>query len=302
MHVDQVDGEAPQHLRRLTSLRAFAALLVFFLHLDIRGGTVGSARSVLQFGYVGVGFFFLLSGFVLAWSFRANDGKARFYVRRFARIYPSHAVMLLVAAVAPVTVVAFRPEQLVYTAALVQTWAPGWLDPYAVNGVSWSLSCEAAFYAVLPLLIPVLARLGPRTRWLFAFGWWAAGALVTTAVGAVTGGWQDALYVFPPLRFGEFCLGVVAAMQFRRGWRMPKRVGVALVVVGLLAEPARASDLPRSRPRRGAGGARPGPVGRRTRCEGSSRLADAPGPWCTPVRSPSRSTSSTSSSSSTSAR
>jgi peptidoglycan/LPS O-acetylase OafA/YrhL len=206
-------------LPRLTSLRAFAALAVFLSHLDIRGGTVGPAGPLVEYGYLGVGFFFVLSGFVLTWSYAPGSGVRAFYLRRFARIWPSHAVMLLVALVAPVTIIDASAAQLLPTAALVQTWVPGVLDPYWLNGVSWSLSCEVAFYLVLPLLLPLMLRRGALLRWGLAVGWWAGAGVITTVVVLTTSGWADAAYTFPPLRFGEFLLGVAAALELRRGRR-----------------------------------------------------------------------------------
>ena len=54
-------------LDQLTGLRYFAALLVFFSHLEL-DGSHDFLRDVFNSGYVGVSFFFLLSGFVLSYS------------------------------------------------------------------------------------------------------------------------------------------------------------------------------------------------------------------------------------------
>ncbi len=221
-------------LPRLTSLRAFAALVVFLSHLDIRGGTLGAAGPFVAYGYVGVGFFFVLSGFVLTWSYVPGAPVGAFYLRRFARIWPNHFVMLVVALLVPVTIVDVRAGQLLPTAALLQTWAPASFDPYWLNGVSWSLSCEAAFYLVLPLLLPLLLHRGGLTRWGLAVGWWAAAGIVTTALVLRMSGSADAVYTFPPLRFGEFLLGVAAALELRRGRRAPTAGLAVLAVVGLL--------------------------------------------------------------------
>lgn len=52
----------------------------------------------------GVSFFFILSGFVLVWSFRSSDTPGEFYRRRFARIVPAYVAMCVVAlAVPPLT-------------------------------------------------------------------------------------------------------------------------------------------------------------------------------------------------------
>ena len=226
--------ERRAHLLGLTALRAFAAVFVFLSHLDVSGGTVGPARAVLFHGYLGVGFFFVLSGFVLAWSFRPGTRLGDFYLRRFARIYPSHLVMLALSAVLPVIISSVDLRALLSSAALVQTWSPDHLDPYGGNGVAWSLSCEIAFYATLPFLLPLLLRCTPRVRWALALAWWGASAAVTALVAFRVGHYVDAVYVFPPVRFGEFLLGVVAAVEVQRGWRLSGRGALALTAVGML--------------------------------------------------------------------
>ena len=72
-------------LDSLTILRGPAALFVFFYHT--RWAHVVPSASV---GYVGVALFFVLSGFVLTWSYKPADGAKKFYLRRFARVYPLH--------------------------------------------------------------------------------------------------------------------------------------------------------------------------------------------------------------------
>ena len=64
-------------LDSLTILRGPAALFVFFYHT--RWAHVVPSASV---GYVGVALFFVLSGFVLTWSYKPADGAKKFYLRR----------------------------------------------------------------------------------------------------------------------------------------------------------------------------------------------------------------------------
>ena len=83
-----------RELPLLTSLRAFAALTVFVFHLPVH--VPGQ-----KLGYVGVAFFYVLSGFILTWSYQKGVTGRVFFGRRFARIYPSHLVLWLVVLVFP---------------------------------------------------------------------------------------------------------------------------------------------------------------------------------------------------------
>jgi peptidoglycan/LPS O-acetylase OafA/YrhL len=66
----------------------------FLFHVGTHGWR---PLRLFDLGAVGVTFFFVLSGFVLAWSTSPDVGAGTIYRRRFARIYPSYLVMLLLA-------------------------------------------------------------------------------------------------------------------------------------------------------------------------------------------------------------
>src|SRR3954470_17084064 len=88
-------SDSVSHGRRdlpsLTGLRWVAALLVFAFHSAGYGVLTTSWWHLTRFGFIGVSFFFVLSGVVLTWSSRPGQTSRQFYWRRFARIYPSHA-------------------------------------------------------------------------------------------------------------------------------------------------------------------------------------------------------------------
>jgi peptidoglycan/LPS O-acetylase OafA/YrhL len=215
-------------LPRLTSLRAFAALAVFIYHLGA-WRVAALPGGVSEVGAVGVAFFFVLSGFVLAWGTRPGLPALTFYRRRFARVYPSDLTMLLVAVVVPVVPVHRGVEAAVANALVVQAW---YADPkvvYGMNGVSWSLSCEALFYTLFPVLVVVIRALPRWAGWALAF----AGLVVAVVLNLRSFGFADH---FPPIRATEFLLGTVAGLSFRDGWR-PRVPGpvVALVLGTALA-------------------------------------------------------------------
>ena len=225
-------------LRSLTSLRFVAALLVVGHHVPaaVGRGELPAVEAVFGQGWVGVPFFFVLSGFVLTWSRRADDAAGRFYRRRLARIFPLHVVTW---ATAMVVRVAFGTrDRLLGIAAsllLVQVWFPDDGVYYAVNAPAWSLACELFFYALFPLLIGRLARLGPQARRRLAGSLF----LVIVAIGIAFPAQHDGTFalwaaaVFPPARLPEFVLGILVALELRDG-RLPRlRLAPCLLVAAV---------------------------------------------------------------------
>lgn len=221
-------------LPRLTSLRAFAAGIVFLYHLGHHTQWLPQ-EVVFAHGYVGVGFFFILSGFVLTWSTAPGSSVRDFYVRRVARVYPSHFVMALVALVVPATVYAVTLEAAVPNFLLLQAWFVDWEIVFGLNAVSWTLSCEAFFYLMAPW---VIARARGSRAAVQLFLAWVLLCLVLAFVLGFSGQRLDILaYTFPLLRSGEFVLGVMLALLFEsRGiaWRRPGLTLMVPVVVGLV--------------------------------------------------------------------
>jgi peptidoglycan/LPS O-acetylase OafA/YrhL len=118
-------------------------------------------------------------------------------------------VHLFTAALAYTFIVGARgPIHVMLTnVALLQAWIPGFDYSYSLNGVSWSISDEAFFYAMLPLLLLDLRRTVLRKL--------AACAAMTAAILYLARNAQDptltwANYVFPLTRLLEFLVGVAA--------------------------------------------------------------------------------------------
>ncbi|MFH9608892.1 acyltransferase family protein [Streptomyces sp. NPDC017448] len=240
---------AGERLPTLTGMRWLAALSVFVYHAvwetfpaELFGETGGRLASNL--GWVGVSFFFVLSGFVLAWSAKPGDTVRRFWRRRLLKIYPNHLVTLtaalLLALWAGAQVTGVLPGAL-----LIQSW---WHDPsisMGGNPVSWSISCELVFYATFPLWRRLIARIAPEHLWYWAAGLAAVVICLPFAAGllperpylpwAPNPAWQFwFVYVFPLTRMMEFVLGVLMARIVREGrWAGPGLVGAtAALAVG----------------------------------------------------------------------
>lgn len=189
------------------------------------------------YGFTGVSFFFILSGFVLTWSQRESVRPGRFYWNRVARIWPLHILTMILAILAPPlptsSGVAWAATPFVLT--LTQAWIPA--SPYlnAFNGVSWSLSCEAFFYLVFPVLfrkIGFAARprlvlvLVPLSLLVLGIGVSAAASMSVA---------DFLLGTMPLYRLGEFVLGMCLAKLMTQGWRPRFNLIHASVILALLA-------------------------------------------------------------------
>ena len=78
------------YLEGLTSLRFFAALAVVIHHTRNAWANTVVTDYIGQVGWLGVSFFFILSGFVLMWSYKPSLSFRDFIIRRLIRIWPLH--------------------------------------------------------------------------------------------------------------------------------------------------------------------------------------------------------------------
>ncbi len=231
--------DAPRvRLDALTGLRWLAAFWVFGYHMQNFGALPFQFDTPNRLGFLGVTFFFVLSGFVLTWSMRPSLRISTFYVRRFARIWPSHMVALLLAIPVFYTLSAV-PEHswvkplsipiLLLSVVLLQGFSRDPVILFSGNPAAWTLSCEMLFYAVHPYFGALLRRMTLR------------GALIAAVVTvAVAFAYRGATYVGPtgwsagvplPLEhLPEFVLGMAIAWAFVQGWRPKLPVWVAWVL------------------------------------------------------------------------
>ena len=237
-------------LDALTGLRFFAAISVVIYHFA-QPAIAGWPWPLVELagkGYVAVSFFFLLSGFLLSYSYLSVDGKMRgtwrsFYVARFARIYPVYFLAFLLAAPHDIaTSVALNPgktaaAKLLLGATTVLTLQQAWTPwtAWAWNYPAWSVSVEAFFYLVFPWLGQRLARLRLKTCFTAAAGFWLLSltAPVLLFLFKGTTGAPDidhrllmAVEFTPLLRLPEFAVGILLGRAYRLGLPFRLRGGV----------------------------------------------------------------------------
>jgi peptidoglycan/LPS O-acetylase OafA/YrhL len=254
-------------LPALTSIRFFAALWVAMFHMQAMKAFYFNAAAVRQLasiGYSGVSFFFVLSGFILVYTYSGRaTGLREFWQARFARIYPALAFCLLITApgffYCCVMMRAHDPQFFVpewtwvaphmwLSAVLSLTLLEGWIPQAALawNMPNWSLSVEAFFYFMFPFLLPRLTRLSRRqlaaiapAGWLLALGCALAymrfhpdGSAEITI--KTIGPWINALKFHPLMRLPEFLMGMASGLLFLRG-KQSRKMAWPLALTGLAA-------------------------------------------------------------------
>ncbi len=134
-------------------------------------------------GYLAVPLFFLLSGFILAYTYAGQidkpGGYRRFWEARFARIWPVYALSMVLASIPHANFAS--GWDVAASVLMVQAWNPFRVGMAgAGNIVCWTLSVEALFYVIFPWVQTWVER-----RSLSAAAW-ATGAMLAVCIGLNT--------------------------------------------------------------------------------------------------------------------
>jgi peptidoglycan/LPS O-acetylase OafA/YrhL len=254
-------GSQPES-KALTGLRSVGALLVLLHHFSLHFRLemhVPLLAPLLRRGYLGVDLFFVLSGFVISmvygsWFALGSPGRIRswalFLIRRAARLWPLHVVVLTATMLSLLAEGnQFHPLTMLANVFMIQAWGIS----TEINSPAWSVSTEWFAYAIFPVLAPIVLR--DRAGLLLGL----AGVVLLVAadmhfapiVGLARRGQLDIYYnysVLPVLRcLAGFMLGMVAwqfgrrpaaGKWFKHGW-----IGPAALVLMLALMLASTNDL-----------------------------------------------------------
>jgi peptidoglycan/LPS O-acetylase OafA/YrhL len=154
-----VETRKPARLNALTGLRGLAALNIVFFHFA-NPQSFGWLGPVVNSGFIVLGLFFLLSGFVLAYNYagQAREGKlnrVRFWKARFTRIYPVYLLSLLMSWRMVAPEYGAHTHRMFWTGmVLTPLLLQGWIPSIAtfLNTPAWAMPAEAFMYSLFPWL------------------------------------------------------------------------------------------------------------------------------------------------------
>ncbi|MEI7557278.1 acyltransferase, partial [Candidatus Chlorohelix sp.] len=207
----------------LSSLRFIAALMVLFVHLPIERDWPLYFYSLIRNSFIGVSLFFVLSGFILCYTYypilqKGLKGRLwNFWVARFARIYPVYLLTLLLSLFLKNSFAVAGPFYSLLHLLGLHTYIS---DPYyfiLFNVPSWSVSVEIFFYMLFPFLLYLVIRYLKTVPLLLLTG---AGLLaIQFSLLLLARGWSfnDQYHIFyytGPGRLCEFLMGILAGKLF----------------------------------------------------------------------------------------
>ena len=202
-------NKSAQRFDALTGLRAIAAIMVFLYHNRKywRGWLPDFVINNLNEYHCGVTLFFVLSGFLIAYTYQENPLQSRkeyvkYILIRFVRIFPVYLIILTLNYIDngfPVF------NNAVYNYTLLK----GFSDKHNLDGIpqSWSLTVELSFYVFAPLVYQYL-----KTKFTNAVFFQLMLLLLTFIIGYSwhfinknPGRWlYDWLFIFDSTFFGRF--------------------------------------------------------------------------------------------------
>lgn len=225
--------ELKKGIDALTSLRFFAALLVFIDHFILKAHALDWSLSL---GYIAMTFFFMLSGFVLTYAYHgafanAKTTKFKFYIGRLARIWPLHILCLVI--VIPFALPAFAENFrhafffLIVNILLLHDFVPH--SATLFNEPSWSISAEMFFYLCFPFLVTLAVKRKNIFNFIL-FGYLTLLAVIAFLFSANSHSSLDhnisllgthislagLFYVFPLTRLLDFMFGIFLFFSYQR--------------------------------------------------------------------------------------
>ena len=253
-------SNVPQ-LTALNGVRFFAVFHIFLHHLwstryetDLTKGQFAQVyeqldalpswlNNVLAHGYLSTSFFFLLSGFILAYLYWTPHGELavtnkHFWWSRFSRVYPAHLIVLALTLLLTLPRFFFDPQapsiflaiaSATTTATLTHAWFPPLVPIF--SWPTWALSAIVFLYVLMPWLMRWLSRLSRQqmTALLVAM---PVISLVPTIVflqffpdgGEESTSWQIFIGSTPLFWVPHFAAGMLASRifgisRFEHAWR-----------------------------------------------------------------------------------
>ncbi len=203
-------------MNSLYSLRFFAAALVYLHHLYYPYG----------FGAICVTFFFVMSGFTMAYSldkreFAINKNSLlKFYLNKIIKIYPLYVLTFF----ASIPIMNFLKAKfnlfnVVINLSMLQSYYPNKSEVFLFNGLSWFAADIVFFYLVTPFIYVLIKKIQNNRKilfllllFIFLFAFFVSYQF-SWKVEAYSIGWWF-IYISPFFRIVDYLVGFICGIIF----------------------------------------------------------------------------------------
>ena len=196
-------------IKSLQSLRGVAAILIVAHHFGFNSGMVDS------FGDCAVAIFMMLSGFVLTLGYHERVAAGyhipfrNFMLKRIFRIAPLYILGQLY--ILALYRFAISPAKLIPDLLMLQSWIPSPEFYFSGNAPTWFVSDLMLCYLLFIPTITLLTRKPRLFTYIFS-GYLTAYFLCAAFIPETLV--HPIVYIFPPMQFPVFVLGMVLAKRY----------------------------------------------------------------------------------------
>lgn len=233
-----------KNIPALTATRAIAAILIVMFHY---GKHIPPFDRYIHFFFqanIAVGYFFVLSGFVMMWTYRQKKVALKpFYIKRIARITPVYylalvfgVLMLFHQQYLGQGLVSEHYKEIVYNTLFIQSYIPGYA--LTVNVPAWSLSVEMLFYLSFPLFLVFAQRRQKAFIW-FVIIFFIASQVVhqimvdKLRVGPFDNEMHELVYYNPVFHLNQFLLGMMGVYVYDLFKKADVRISSFMMLVSV---------------------------------------------------------------------
>ncbi len=191
--------------------------------MNVFPANISYLHEVVTAGPIAVNYFYILSGFIMAIAYykpqeKSNFNKWKYWLARFARIYPVYLLALLLIVVAKYKTLLDAPLTLPLHLSMLQAWIPGY--PITLNTPGWSLSVEAFFYLCFPFLLFSIYKHGTQRLVIFTVILWLITqvlllSLLNSDEYLPKSLLHDFIYYNPLMHFNSFIAGFLTGVFFK---------------------------------------------------------------------------------------
>lgn len=232
---------------RIKSFDGLRFIIVLFLichHFDMFNDMAlpgwENIMKIFTEGYFSVNFFFILSGFVIQYSYsdkliNGEVSSKQFLLNRVFHIWPLYVMCLFIALFVYSGSYAVQylkePDFWVHF-TMLQSFVAENTYAFNFNGLAWSISNEMFFYMAFVLLV----GMSKKKRHCLTAGLWVIILLNILIIGTNTAVWNWLFYINPVFRLADFLTGMWLCDLHKKRLFEPEteKSASAMELVGLL--------------------------------------------------------------------